>query len=141
MAALQQTHRHIFCSVLFVAIWPLLFPILRAADKVPVPSADARNAALVLVKDVYGEEYAKAESSEQKTAFAEKILQTAKQTDPGTANHYALLRVAWDVATQASDAKLALQITDEIAGVYDVNALNAKIATVKTTGGFVRTSK
>jgi hypothetical protein len=141
MAALRRTRLIIFWCALVTAQWIFNSAVLRAADKAPVPAAEAQNAALKLVKDVYGEEYAKAESPEQKTALAQKLLETAKGTNGGTANHYALLRVAWDVATQAGDAKLAMQITDEIAGVYEVNALSAKVATVKTTDGFVRTSK
>jgi len=133
-------HSIILCGFLVTAVWYLAGVPLHAADKAPVPSAAAQNEALALVKDVYGEEYAKAESSEQKTAFAQKLLQTAKGTNRGTANHYALLRVAWDVATQAGDAKLAMQITDEMASAYEVNALSAKVATVKTTGEFARTS-
>ena len=140
MGASQRTHCAIFCCALVAAAWLLDSGLLHAADKAPVPSAAAQDKALALVKDVYGDEYTKAESSEEKTAFAEKLLQTAKGTNQGTANHYALLRVAWDVATQAGDAKTALQVTDAIAGVYEVNALSAKMATVKTTVGFVRSS-
>jgi len=140
MAALRRTHRIIFWCA-FVAALPLLdSAVLCVADKAPVPSGDAQNAALALVKDTFDDEYANAESSEQKIALSQKLLQTAKGTNPGTANHYALLRVAWDVATQAGDAKLAMQITEEIAGAYEVNALGAKVATVKTAGGFVRSS-
>jgi len=107
---------------------------------VPVPSATAQNEALKLVKDAYGGQYAEATSSAQKTAFAEKLLQTAKQTDRGTANHYALLRVVWDVATQAGDAKLAIQVVSEIAGSYEINALAAKASTVTKTAESIRSS-
>lgn len=140
MAALRRTRSIISCGILVTAISLLDCAQLNAADKAPVPPVDAQNAALTLVKDVYGEEYAEAKSSGQETALARKLLQAAKGTDPGTANHYALLRVAWDVATQAGDAKLAMQITDAITSVYEVNALSAKVATVKTSVGFVRTS-
>jgi len=133
-------HSIMLRGFLVTAVWYLAGVPVHAEDKVPVPSAAAQDKALALVKDVYGDEYAKAESSEEKTAFAEKLLQTAKGTNQGTANHYALLRVAWDVATQAGDAKVALQVTDAIAGVYEVNTLSAKMATVKTTVGFARSS-
>jgi len=141
MAAFQRTTRIIFNGAFFVAIWLSAFSVLRAAEKAPVPSADAQKTALALVKDVYGDEYAGAKSSAEKTVFSQKLLQAAKGTNQGTANHYALLRVAWDVATQAGDAKLAMQVTNEIARVYEVNVLSAKVATVKTTDGFVRTLK
>jgi len=140
MAVFERTHPMIFGGFVVTAVWLLDSDLLHAADKAPVPSADAQNAALALVKDVYGEEYTNAESSEQKTAVAQKLLQTAKGTTQGTANHYALLRVAWDVATQAGDAKIAMQIAEAITSVYEVNALNAKVATVKTAAGFVRSS-
>jgi len=129
-----------FCGAILAATWSSGESGLYAADRAPVPSADAQNAALALVKDTFGDEYAAATSSEQKTAFAQKLLQTAKDTNPGTANHYALLRVAWDVATQASDAKLAIQVTEKIAGAYEVDALKAKVATVTKIAASVRSS-
>lgn len=141
MVALRRTHWTICCSALIAGIWLLHGRSVHADDKSAMPSGTALDAALKLVKDVYGDEYAKAESSEEKTTFAAKLLKAAKETNQGTANHYALLRVAWDVATQAGDAKVAMQITGAIAGVYEVNALSAKVATVKTAAGFVRSSK
>ncbi|MBC8872573.1 MAG: hypothetical protein H8E44_24325 [Planctomycetes bacterium] len=140
MVALRRTHWSICCSTLVVGILLLHGRPLHADDKPPIPSGAALDEALKLVKDVYGDEYAKAEKPEEKTTFAKKLLKAAKETNQGTANHYALLRVAWDVATQAGDAKVALQVADAIAGVYEVNVLDAKVATVKTTAGFVRTS-
>ncbi len=127
----------IWCSAL-ITLGLLGGALLRAADRASVPSSAAQDEALKLVKDVYGDEYAKANSSEQKTALAQRLLQTARETDQGTPNHYALLRVAWDVATQAGDAKLAMQVTDEMADAYNVDGLSAKVATVKTVAGLVR---
>ncbi len=68
MAAHQRTHPIIF-GVFFVVIWLVESPVLRAADKAPVPPVEAQNAALALVKDVYGDEYDETKSSEQKTAL------------------------------------------------------------------------
>lgn len=140
MTASQRMHRAVCCSTLVVGICLLLSRPLHADDRPPIPSGAAMDEAMRLVKDVYGDEYTKAESSEQKTAFAQKLLQTSRGTEQRTANHYALLRVAWDVATQTGDAKLAIQITDEIVGVYNVNPLSAKVATVRTTAELVRSS-
>ena len=95
MRSFRRMHLIILCGILSTVVWYLAGAPLHAADKAPVPSEAAQSEALKLVKDVYGEEYAQAASSEQKTALAQKLLQTAKGTDPGTANHYALLRVAW----------------------------------------------
>ncbi len=111
---------------------------LRAADKVPVPTPSAQAKALALVKEVYGEDLDKAESSEQRTALAQTLLETAGKTDPGTPNHYALLRVAWDVATQAGDAQLAIQVTDKIADAYEVKTLTTKVTTIKQVAESVR---
>ena len=140
MVTLWLTQRLKFWRVLLLATWLFGARGLDAADRAPVPSAAAQNEALALVKDVYGGEYADAESADQKTALAQKLLQKAKATDQGTANHYALLRVAWDVATQAGDAKVAMQITDAIVGAYEINALSSKMATVRATAESVRSS-
>jgi len=140
MPSIERIHSVVLCGSLLAAVSWLPVGPLHAADKVPVPSADARNAAAALVKDVYGEEYATAANSEQKAALAQKLLQAAKGMQQGTANQYELLRVAWDLATQAGDAQLAMQITDEIVRVYAVDAPNARLATIKTTDKFARSS-
>ncbi len=126
MSRLQPIHAVVLCGWLVAAVSWFRGGPLHAADKVPIPSADDQSAASALVKDVYGEEHAKAANSEQKTALAQKLLQAAKGIHPGTANQYELLRTAWDLATQAGDATLAIQITDEIAGVFAVDAPSAK---------------
>ena len=140
MATPQLTHLIIFCGSLVTTIWLVAGEPLPAADKFPVPSAAAQNEALKLIEGIYADEHGKAQSPEEKTAFAEKLLQTTKETSWGTANHYALLRVAWDVATQGGDVKLAMQISDRIARLYDVNAFIARAATVKKTAESARSS-
>lgn len=140
MTTRQRTWSVIYCVFFGMAAWHLVSDAVHAAEKAPVPSADAQNAALALVKDTFSDEYAQAGSSAEKSAFAVKLLETAEQIELGSANHYALLRVAWDIATQAGDAKLAMRITDGIAGAYDVNALIAKVATIKKAAEAVRSS-
>ena len=79
MDTLRRTRAVVLWSVLLAATWFFGAHGLDAADKAPVPSVAAQNEALALVKDVYGGEYAEAESSEQKTALAQKLLQKAKK--------------------------------------------------------------
>ena len=140
MSWLQPIYPVVFAGWLVMAVSWFGGGPLHAADKAPVPSLDARNVASALVKDVYGEEYAKAGSSEQKAAIAPMMLQAAKDVQRGTANQYELLRTAWDLATQAGDATLAIQITDQIASVFAVDASGAKLATIKTTDRLARSS-
>lgn len=140
MPGIERVHSVVLYGALLAAVTWLPVGPLHAAERVPVPSADARNAAAALVKEVYGEESAKATNSEQKAALGQKLLQAAKGMQQGTANQYELLRVAWDLATQGGDANLAMQITDEIGNVYAVDATNARLATIKTTDKFARSA-
>ena len=140
MTIRQRTHWIICCSTLIAGTWLLHGRPVHADDKPPIPSGAALDEALKLVRDVYGEEYGRAESTEEKTAFAEKLLKAASESKQGTANHYALLRVAWDVATQAGDARVAMQVTDEMVDAYEVEALNARIATVEAIAESARST-
>lgn len=131
MATPQLTHLIVFCGPL--AMWLVAGEPLPAADKFPVPSAAAQNEALKLIESIYADEHAKAQRPEEKTAFAEKLLQATTETSRGTPNHYALLRVSWDVATQGGDVKLSMRISNQISHLYDVDAFTARMATVKKT--------
>ena len=51
MAALRRTRLIISWCALVTVQWIFNTAVLHAADKAPVPSADAQNAALKLVKD------------------------------------------------------------------------------------------
>jgi len=141
MPLLQRTHAIVLCGFLVAEVTSLSGTSLLAADKATIPSAGAQSEASARVKDVFGQEQAQAQSSEQKTALAQKLLQTAKGSGQDAADRFVLLRFAWDLATQAGDASLAMQITDEISAVFEVDARRAKLATVKTMDGFMRTAR
>jgi len=100
-------------------------PSAFAQDKSPIPSDEEQAKALALIKEVYGQEWEKAETPRQKHALATKLLQKARESTDDT-NRYVLFKVARDVAAQAGDAELAFKAIDAMASRYDVEAYKMK---------------
>ncbi|NQT36988.1 MAG: DUF1080 domain-containing protein [Planctomycetes bacterium] len=89
--------------------------------KAPVPGDAARQTAVTLIEEVFGEKIADARTSAEKSALAGQLLQEAGKATDST-NRYALLRYACDKATEAGDADTALQAVDRMTRDYDVDA-------------------
>lgn len=91
--------------------------------RVPVPVGKELDEAMELVQDVYREEYEEAKTSEQKRALAARLLEDAEDCE-SEANRFAMLRVARNIAAQANDAELAMQVADKIASRFQLAAGN-----------------
>ncbi len=105
----------------------LTLPCVTAAQdaKQPVPDDPARQKALAAIKEVFGGEWADAQTDEQKQALAKKLLAKAREYgDP--ANKYILLRVGRDVATSAGDGLTAYRAIDEMDRAFQVDAVTMK---------------
>ena len=98
-----------------------------AEKKTPVPADAAQAAATKLVKEVYGDEYAKAKTTTEKQALAKTLLNKANETKDDPASQFVLLRLAKDIAAQAGDGQMAFQAIDEMAETFLVNANEMKM--------------
>ncbi len=108
-------------SVLFVAAMLASISSSFGQAKTPVPGDAARQNAVKLIEEVFGEKIAGARTSAEKSALAGQLLQEAGKAADST-NHYALLRYACDKAIEAGDADTALQAVDRMTRYYDVDA-------------------
>jgi hypothetical protein len=95
-------------------------------QKVSPPDAMAEADATKLVKDVYGGEVAAAKTADRKKALAAKILQLAKENENDPAGRYVLLRLAKNIAMQASDFPTALAAIDEIDKSFQIDPIEMK---------------
>jgi len=116
----------VYVSLIFLAAMPGLAQ--EPPKKAPVPTADAQAEATKLIKEVYGGDYAKAKTSIQKQALVKKLLEKANDSKDDPASQYVLLRLARDVATQASDGQTAFKTIDAMAESFQVDATEMKLA-------------
>jgi len=68
-----------------------------------------------IVKEIYGDEYKKAESLAAKQAFAKTLLEKGRSTRDDLPGRFVLLKLSRDVATQGLDGLLAFQAVDALA--------------------------
>ena len=96
------------------------------AKKTSVPADTAQAEATKLIKEVYGDEWAKAKTAAEKQALSKKLLGKANDSKDDPASQFVLLRLARDIATQASDGQTAFQAIDAMAEAFQIDALEMK---------------
>jgi hypothetical protein len=101
------------------------------ATKVAPPAAADETTAAKEVRDVYGEEYAKAKDADSKAKFASRLLQEARATQDNSAARYVMMKVSRDISAQSGDLETALRTSDEIAEIYQVDAVKMKMEIVE----------
>src|SRR5688500_15246076 len=88
----------------------LLLAIGTAAAKDAVPSADAQQAALKLVIQIYTNDMEAAQTPAAKVALARKLIITATETTDDAAGAYALLMLSRQFALDARNVECALEV-------------------------------
>lgn len=90
-----------------------------AAEKVPVPTAAEQAEAQRTVDEVFGQEWAAAQSPEQKKQLAKKLLSAAKTTEEAHLR-FCVLENVERLAIAARDFSLAASAIDVMATSFDV---------------------
>ena len=98
----------------------------KARPRQAAPDAAAEEKALAKVQEGYSAEFDKAKTPQQKSALAAKLLAAAKRARRGSADQFAFLKSARDLAAQAGSADLALQAADATAEQFEVDAWQIK---------------
>lgn len=98
-----------------------------AQPRAPLPDEAAQAAAQQLLRDVYGDEYDAAKTSEEKTELARTLLDQAAKSRAAPASHFVLLRVAKEVAILAADGEIALDAVERIVATYDVDGMQMRL--------------
>jgi hypothetical protein len=96
-----------------------------ADTRMPIPSAEAQQTAMALVREIYGDEYEKAKTSGQKEALARTLLEQALETTESS-NRYALLRAARDMVVQPGGtlSETAFEAVVAMAARYEIDGLD-----------------
>ncbi|MCC6419873.1 MAG: WD40 repeat domain-containing protein [Gemmataceae bacterium] len=97
-----------------------------AKTKTPVPAQAAQGKALILVKEVFAEEYAKAKKdAPPRAALARTLLAEGRDTVDDPAGRYVLYQEAARLAAEAGDIATALQAIDETVQDFAVSPADA----------------
>jgi formylglycine-generating enzyme required for sulfatase activity len=92
---------------------------LLAQQRVPVPDAAAQQAARKVAAQIFGGRFTQAKTTAQKTALATEVIDAAMKVQDGSADQYALLKIAADIAAGAGDAPTALQAVEKLAERFE----------------------
>ncbi len=99
-------------------------------SRLPVPTEEAGKSSLALVRDIYKQEWAKAKTAAEKQALAKKLVEESRKPQNDAVGRYALLQAAHQLALAADDATMAVDTAEETARLYEVDALDMKLAAV-----------
>jgi len=122
------TRVQVFAIVRHVVLLTLVLSTtasLTGQDRAPIPSDAEQTKALELVREVYGEQWEDAETSDEKQALADRLMQQAGSSATLT-NCYMLLKVAGDIASKAGDVKTAFRVIEQTARQFDIDEYRAK---------------
>lgn len=93
-----------------------------ARQKAPVPDGPAQQKSQDMAREVYGGRFQQAKTVADKTALAAEMIDAALNVENGSADQYALLKIARDIAAGAGDAPAALRAVEELVGRFDLPA-------------------
>ncbi len=99
---------------------------VESAAREPVPSDADQQDARRLVKEVYGDEHENAKDNEQKQALAKKLFDQALESQ-NSANRYALLQAAGNLAVKCGDVVTAFSAIDEMSRTFQVDPIKMKV--------------
>jgi hypothetical protein len=101
--------------------------------RLPVPLSDVLKPALAQVKEIFGDDYAAANSPEKKVDLSRKFLMQAGST-PNSIERWALLSEAMRLAADAGSMEVAFEAIDTAAAQYDVDADDLRIDAITKLG-------
>ncbi len=107
-------------------------------ERAPVPDAAAEHAAKKAAGEIYGGRFALAQTADDKTALAEEIVAAGLKFQAGSADQYALLNIAREIAAGAGDTRIALSAARELAKRFDLQGLELESDTLLMTARWAR---
>lgn len=111
-----------------------------AETRAPVPQAEPLRKAVVEIKSVYKDDYAKALSIEGREALAKKLNDEAARTKEDPVVRYALATQSLEMAIRLCDVKLASGLVNGLCTYYDVDSWQLKAKTLAQLSGTAKTA-
>jgi hypothetical protein len=109
------------------------------AVKLPVPDAEAQRKALLEIKKVYKDEFAKATSVEGRAALAKKLGELAANPNEDPTIRYVFATQALENAIKLCDPKLASAMVSGLSACYEVDPWDLKAKTLAQLGVAAKT--
>ena len=109
-------------------------PEATQASKPSAPEGEVLRAAEKLVDEVFGKEIAASKTTEQRCAMANRLIDSANESDGDDAERYVLWQRAAELAAQAGNGILVAQSIDALAEHYDVDTLKFKARVYNDAG-------
>jgi hypothetical protein len=127
LARLRQSNAWLFSLTLLYVAPPVAF----SQTKQDLPDPTAQDKALALVREVFQEDFAAAQSDEEKQALARKMIQQAAGLRANTADAYVMLRVARDIAVQSGSIQIAATAINKLSDTFEFDELNMAITAAR----------
>lgn len=111
----------------------------EAAPRHPVPPEEERELARAKLASEYRSDYEAANDPASQQRLATQLIIEANETSDDLPRQFELYRLAWIVLSKAGDISAALEVTDQVEQLYQLDrvALRASvIRSVVTTSGF-----
>jgi WD40 domain-containing protein len=115
-----------FFAILLVSALTASITTGQNGKKTPIPSKEAQKDAVVLILDIFSDDYKKADTNDAKARLAATLYQQGKDVKDDAAVRYVCWREARDLAATAGDTNLAMAVIDDMSRLYDVDPLFAK---------------
>jgi formylglycine-generating enzyme required for sulfatase activity len=123
---MQIPPQHVVMRVLLFLTVIVVASESLGQQKSPVPDGKTLETGQQAAREIYGARFQQAKTSAQKLALAKEMLDTAAKMPDGSADQYALLRIAGDIAAGAGEAPTALLAAERLAARFDVPAATVK---------------
>ncbi|HEV3006510.1 MAG TPA: NPCBM/NEW2 domain-containing protein [Pirellulales bacterium] len=98
--------------------------------KSPVPSGDTLDQAKRSFEEKFADDLQAAKAPDLRLSVARKILQAANEAGAGSAERYALLDQARELAASVGSSKVAFDAIDDLAQEFEIDELDLRLATL-----------
>lgn len=107
----------------------------------PLPTDDEQQNGLAAAKEVYGNAFKAAKTTDQKRVLAEKVIKKASESKDDPIGQYVLLRLARDIAVSGGELDLAMNAAEQIGSKYRVDPYQTKLEAMLLASKHVSTLK
>lgn len=135
---------HTLGSFLFVALMLLasnaMSQITEPDSRATVPPADAQQASLGAIKEIFADTYAKANKPEGKLELGRTLVKHANEIKGDAVARYVLLTESLRFSAEGSDTETALECIDSLASDYQVDEFELLCDSLDELGKTVKTA-
>ncbi|HEV3022698.1 MAG TPA: hypothetical protein VGX76_09520, partial [Pirellulales bacterium] len=105
-------------------------PPFTQNKKSPAPSGDALDQAKRSVDEKFADDLQAAKAPDQRLGVARKMQQAANEAGAGSADRYALLDQARELAASVGSSKVAFDAINDLAKEFEIDELDLRLATL-----------